>query len=154
MATKFQQDRTLFAGTSHRSGFRIERTARRMKQVAQQALKKAQLDVTVDQWVILDQLRKQQLSQQEIGHLTFKDAPTVTRIIDLLCEKGYTNREADPTDRRKSRIVLTVSGQHIIQKIEPIIQEVRRQSYAGLKESDIEQLVSLLDHIYENLQSE
>ncbi|MBR9922747.1 MAG: MarR family transcriptional regulator [Bacteroidetes bacterium] len=135
-----------------RSGYRIERTAKRMKQVAQQALKKAEVDVTVDQWVILDQLEGEDaISQQQIGQRTFKDAPTVTRIIDLLCEKGYIRRKPDPDDRRKALIELTNSGKERIQSIRPIMLEVRREAYQGLKPEEIEHLIQLMDHIYTNL---
>ncbi|MCB0704679.1 MAG: MarR family transcriptional regulator [Saprospiraceae bacterium] len=143
-----------FPGINIRSGFRIERTAKRMKQVAQQALKQEGLDVTVDQWVILDQLQgTQAFSQQELGQRTFKDAPTVTRIIDLLCDKGLICRKADANDRRKTLIQLTPSGELQVEKIKPLIQGVRQQAYAGLSPEQIDQLVELMDHIYQNLQT-
>ena len=133
------------------SGFRIERTAKRMKQAAAQALKEAELDITVDQWVILDQLRQQQLNQQEIGRMTYKDAPTVTRIIDLLCNKELTRRESDPEDRRKMRIHLTDAGRQMIEQVEPLILDVRKRAYDGLDGQKLKQLTELLDHIYKNL---
>ena len=82
-------------------GFIIERTAKRMKQFYQKMLKGANTGVTVDQWIILQTIHKDNgLSQFDIANLTFKDAPTVTRIIDLLVGKELIERIADPDDRR------------------------------------------------------
>lgn len=143
----------LSLGHNLRSGFRIERTAKRMKQVAAQSLKRGGIDVTVDQWVVLDQLEQEEaLSQQEIGCRTFKDAPTVTRIIDLLDEKGLIRRKPHPNDRRKTLIYLTAFGTAQVKKIKPLMVEVRKQAYDGLSSKQIEQLIDLMDHIYKNLQ--
>ncbi len=136
------------------SGFTIERTAKRMKQVIQQSLKAAGIQITVDQWIILDQLdQKGSLSQQAIGKYTFKDAPTVTRIIDLLCEKNLTARLPDPSDRRKSIIHLTEKGKEQIQLTKPVILQVREKAYATLTADQLEQITSGLDQIFENLSS-
>ena len=90
------------------SGFIIERTAKRMKQSFKKILKEKNAGITVDQWVILQELKKEDgLSQFEIASRTFKDAPTVTRIIDLLCKKQLLRRLPDTTDRRKFNIFLT-----------------------------------------------
>ena len=80
-------------------GFIIERTAKRMKQAFKRELNAASVGVTVDQWIILQFLNDRDGSSQfEIAKETYKDAPTVTRIIDLLCKKGLICRKADPTD--------------------------------------------------------
>ena len=138
---------------SERSGFTIERTAKRMKQVCQQMLKAADSEITVDQWLILqelDQLDGQ--GQNEIARKVFKDAPTVTRIIDLLCKKGLTERANDPDDRRKFNIHLTPAGRRKIVEVHPVILQYRQVAHRGLSERDLELLRSLLDRIFENLQ--
>ncbi|HAS58545.1 MAG TPA: MarR family transcriptional regulator, partial [Algoriphagus sp.] len=70
--------------------FLLDRTARKVKQYAQQQFKQGDFDVTVDQWLVLKNLSEHGLlSQTELANLVFKDHPTLTRIIDLLCKKGY-----------------------------------------------------------------
>ena len=70
---------------AEQSGFILERTAKRMKQHIQQQLAAAAADITVDQWILMQELEKTPgVSQLELARATFKDAPTVTRIIDLL----------------------------------------------------------------------
>lgn len=134
------------------SGFLLERTAKRMKQACQQQFKAAGIDLTVDQWVILQALQQQDgISQYEIAQKTFKDAPTVTRIIDLLCKKKLTSRENDPNDRRRFRICLTTTGRKRIQEVLPLIQEFRAQAYQNLKAEQLDQLTLLLNTIFDNL---
>ena len=134
------------------SGFILERTAKRMKQFFQQKLMQADADITVDQWVILQELdREEGLSQLEIGQATFKDAPTITRIIDLLCKKGLTRRTPDPKDRRRFRIKLTPEGQQRIREVLPTVKSFRREAWQGLREREVDQLVRTLNKIFENL---
>lgn len=134
------------------SGFTIERTAKRMKQRFKRMLKEHQVDVTVDQWVILQLLdREDGLSQFQIAHEAYKDAPTVTRIIDLLCKKGLTKRAADATDRRKFNIFLTAKGNEKVAEIKPIVKAFRKIGWNGLDDDAINQMMDTLDRIYHNL---
>lgn len=134
------------------SGFTIERTAKRMKQSFKRMLKEHKVGVTVDQWVILQLLdRRDGLSQFEIAHETYKDAPTVTRIIDLLCKKGLTKRTADVTDRRKFNIYLTTKGNEKVVEINPIVKAFRKIGWRGLDGEAINQMMHTLDRIYHNL---
>jgi DNA-binding MarR family transcriptional regulator len=133
-------------------GFILERTAKRMKQFFQQQLTAADAGITIDQWVILQVLDQQEgLSQLDIARATYKDAPTVTRIIDLLCQKGLTRRLADPADRRRFKIELTPVGRDKIQAVLPVIQAARREAWRGLQEAEIGQLADILNTIFDNL---
>ena len=74
-------------------GFLIERTGKKLKQSLQRIFNDIDADITVDQWVILYELHEHgSLSQNQIGENTYKDAPTVTRIIDLLAKKKLVKR--------------------------------------------------------------
>ena len=138
---------------SESSGFILERTAKRLKQFFQQQLTAAGTGITIDQWVVLQVLDRQEgLSQLEIARETYKDAPTITRIIDLLCKKGLTERANDPDDRRKFNIHLTPAGRRKIVEVHPVILQYRQVAHRGLSERDLELLRSLLDRIFENLQ--
>lgn len=134
------------------SGFVIERTAKRMKQACQHSITQAGIDLTVDQWVILQELHKSDgEGQNELARKTFKDAPTVTRIIDILCKKGLTKRKIAPDDRRKFNIFLTPDGKATIQDLLPVIQQFRRHAYANLSEEELDMLNDILDRIFDNL---
>lgn len=135
------------------SGFILERTAKRMKQFFQQRLAAADADITIDQWVLLQELDKQDgQSQLDLARATFKDAPTVTRIIDLLDKKGLTRRVPDPEDRRRFRIELTENGRQKIREVLPLVKSFRQEAWQGLTEAEVDQLVATLNKLFDNLQ--
>ena len=134
------------------SGFVIERTAKRMKQSFKSILNDKKAGITVDQWVILQELKKEDgLSQFEIAVRTFKDAPTVTRIIDLLCKKQLLERIPDQEDRRKFNIFLTKAGKAKIAEILPMVESFRTLAWQGLSDKEINQLKNTLNTIFKNL---
>ena len=140
---------------SESSGFILERTAKRLKQFFQQQLAAADTGITIDQWVVLQVLNRQEgLSQLEIARETYKDAPTITRIIDLLCRKGLTHRITDPADRRRFKIQLTDEGREKIEGTLPIIRDARRQAWQGIEDAEIDRLVDVLNSLFDNLSSE
>ncbi len=133
-------------------GFILERTAKRMKQSFSQKLKADNAGITVDQWVILQELdKKNGQSQLDLAQATFKDAPTITRIIDLLCKKNLTERLLDTDDRRRFKISLTKEGKTLIKRLMPMVREYRRNVWAPLEDSEINQLVKMLNKIFNQI---
>jgi DNA-binding MarR family transcriptional regulator len=133
------------------SGFIIERTAKRMKQALHKRLLEQEAGITADQWVLLNILADDgPASQFEIAERSYKDAPTVTRMIDLLLKKGLVDRLADPGDRRRFQIVLTAEGQRKYQETLPLVREIRALGYDGLTEADLNQLIRIMNTIFQN----
>uniref|UniRef100_UPI0035933DE2 MarR family winged helix-turn-helix transcriptional regulator n=1 Tax=Aquiflexum sp. TaxID=1872584 RepID=UPI0035933DE2 len=105
--------------------FLLDRTARRVKQYAQQKFKLGEFDITVDQWLIMKNLSENELlSQAELAQLVFKDQPTLTRIVDILAKKGYVERVPHPMDRRSFQLVLTDEGQSKVEELKPQIASI------------------------------
>ena len=110
------------------------------------------VDLTVDQWVVLDHIKpKPGISQNDLAIDTAKDAPTVTRILDLLVEKKLVRRQMADDDRRKFNIYLTDEGQELHTKALEVIGEIRRQSWEGLTDEDYDQLVRIMNTIHKNV---
>jgi DNA-binding MarR family transcriptional regulator len=135
------------------SGYSIEKTAKLMKlSFSRLLLMHPEVDITVDQWVILQLVQRHQaLSQQQLCELSYKDAPTVTRIIDLLVHKGMTTRTAHPDDRRRYVIELTPDGQQTYDAIKPILQEFRSEAYEGISDKEMYNLETTMNKIFFNL---
>ena len=132
--------------------FLLDRTARRVKQYAQQRFNEMKFDVTVDQWLVLKHVYEHgALKQNELAEFLFKDNPTLTRIIDLLCEKSLAVRKLHPTDRRSFLIELTKEGKKKVEHMKPRIKDIRLQAWQGLSEKDFNQFKKVLNTIYENL---
>lgn len=135
-----------------RYSFLLDRTAKKVKQYAQQQFKTGEFDVTVDQWLVLKNLSENELlSQTELANLVFKDNPTLTRIIDLLCKKGYVERVPHPQDRRSFQLHLTESGLVKVSDLKPKILEIREKAWENLTERDFEEFKRILNTIYQNL---
>ncbi len=110
--------------------------------------------ITVDQWVVLDVLRETDgINQLEIADKTYKDAPTVTRIIDLLSRKNLIKRVVDPSDRRRFNIQLTKEGKEKINEVWPVVKEMRENGWNGLTDEDYTHLLRILDIIFYNFSS-
>jgi DNA-binding MarR family transcriptional regulator len=135
-----------------RYSFLLDRTARKVKQYAQHQFKNGEFDVTVDQWLVLKNLSENELlSQTELANLVFKDHPTLTRIIDLLCKKGYVDRVPHPQDRRSFQLHLTENGLAKVSELKPKILEIREKAWENLTTKDFEEFKRILDTIYQNL---
>jgi DNA-binding MarR family transcriptional regulator len=131
----------------------LDRTARRVKQYAQQKFTAEDFNITVDQWLILKNLDNDRyLKQIELAELTGKDTPTLTRIIDLLCKKGLTERVIHKTDRRSFTVHLTENGKKLLSELSPKVAGIRMKAWEGLSEADYEDLKRILNKIYQNLE--
>ena len=132
-------------------GSLIELTAKIMKQRLQRKFNELELGITVDQWLILDVLlKKDGVSQYSIAQKTYKDAPTVTRIIDLLEKKSLIERRTDLEDRRKYSIFLSEKGRAKTERVLPLVQEYRKKGWEGLEKEDFEKLKEILTTIQQN----
>jgi DNA-binding MarR family transcriptional regulator len=132
--------------------FLLDRTARRVKQYAQQRFNEMGLNITVDQWLALKHLyEREQMKQNELAELMFKDNPTLTRILDLLCNKGLATRNVHPSDRRSFIVTLTKEGRKTVEQLKPKIKDVRLKAWEGLTEKDFNHFKKVLDTIYNNL---
>lgn len=134
--------------------FKIDTTIKKIRQSLQKKLDDKNADLTVDQWVLLDHIFRHEadgVSQNELAEMTVKDAPTVTRIIDLLVKKGLAERKMAENDRRKFNITLTDAGRNKFHEAFPIVAEVRRKGWGDLNDEDFQNFVRVLDSIYKNI---
>ena len=129
----------------------LDRTLKVTRQQYLKRFKEKNIDLTTEQWVLLDNLyHKGEISQNELAEGTFKNAPTVSRIIDLMCQKGITKRERVDTDRRRHQIHLTKEGKALYERTLPEVNALREQGWSNLTEQDYKDLIRILDKIFHN----
>lgn len=132
-------------------GTLLDRTTRLLKAQFQRVFREAKVNITPEQWVLLDRLYAEGASSQtDLANGTFKDAPTVSRIIDKLADKGLAVRKRFPGDRRRYQVDLTDQGRAAHEKLFPRVAELRVQMWTGLSESDYAELTRLLEQIRDN----
>ncbi len=136
-------------------GTLIDRTLRLIKLRYLQTFRAADIDITPEQWVLIDKLYQTDgISQNELANVTFKNAPTVSRIIDLLCKKGWTKRSRSPQDRRSYSISLTTAGSKIVETLLPKVAHLRQLGWKNMSEEDHLIFIKIMNQIYENYQEE
>jgi DNA-binding MarR family transcriptional regulator len=136
-------------------GTYLDRTIKVVKQHYLKVFKEQGLNISTEQWVIIDQLYHENgLSQTDIANGSYKNAPTVSRIIDLLVDKGYVERQRFKNDRRRYKIYLTQSGRDLHEQLLPHVLELREQTWQDLSDDDWENLKRILGKILDNFSSE
>src|SRR3982751_4413489 len=78
----------------------------------QRKFNQAGVSLTIEQWSVLYQLWKEDgKSQQELCTATFRDKPSITRLIDNLEKLNLVKRVPDERDRRINNVFLTKNAQ-------------------------------------------
>ena len=131
--------------------YALDKCIKTYRQFAQRRFIEAGLDITIDQWLVLNAIsEKPDLSQLEIAERVFKDASSVTRIIDLLIKKEYLQRETHEWDRRRFSLGLTKEGQAVMKKIAKVVEQNRAQALKEISEDQLLQMQQTLSLIIDN----
>jgi len=128
----------------------IDRTYKVVRQDLINRFKINKVDITPEQWVILSKLSEKDMYQTELASQSFRDKPTVSRIIDLLVKKGLVERNRDDCDGRKYHVSITDSGESLVKKATPSVEESRKLGWTNLSESEYETLIATLDKVFTN----
>lgn len=133
-------------------GIHLEQTLRALRQRYQAVLKDAGLDITPEQWVLLDLLERHgSLSQAELAHESLKDAPTVSRMIGHLIRKKLVQRKRGQDDQRRYEVALTEGGKRACKLTRPGIQNLRARGWQGMSDQAYEDFLRVLHNIQENM---
>ncbi|WP_186774348.1 MarR family winged helix-turn-helix transcriptional regulator [Chitinophaga pinensis] len=137
---------------SNPSFFKLDATLKRIRNYWQKTFDANKKDITVDQWLLIENLYKhKKITHNELARLTSKDITTVSRIIELLVKKELVVREGSPQDRRKVYLQLTPKGSDKYKDVRPLVLDMRKTGWSGLTEHDYTELTRILDAIYQNI---
>jgi DNA-binding MarR family transcriptional regulator len=115
--------------------------------------RKEGLDITPEQWTVLSFLwGKDGVSQQTLCDATFKDKPSMTRLIDNLVKTGMVERHSTPNDRRSNLIFLTPKGHSIKNTANAAVNETMQFAFAGIDEDGLQQVRTILKIVFNNIQ--
>lgn len=116
-------------------------------------LKAAELEMTQDQFSVLYTLWEQEgLTQQELSLLTFKDKPTITRLLDQLEKAGWVCRKEDPNDRRTNLVFLTMKAHKARFKALKIANLTLEEALNGISLQELSVCKKVLARVFDNLQ--
>ena len=118
----------------------------------QKNFKLAGIEITIEQWSVLYHLWKQDgLSQQQLCDATFRDKPSITRLVDNLEKQGLVKRMANKNDRRVNRICITPEAQKLQDQTMEVANQTLNEALAGVSNGQIEVAKEVLQRVYDNL---
>jgi DNA-binding MarR family transcriptional regulator len=118
----------------------------------QKNFKQAGVDITIEQWSVLYQLWKDDgLSQQQLCEATFRDKPSITRLVDNLEKLKLVKRVASKDDRRINMIYLTPEAQDLQEHTMELANQTLNEALEGVTNGQIEIAKEVLHQVYENL---
>jgi len=122
--------------------------ARRM----QKNFKQNGVEITIEQWSVLYHLWKQDgISQQQLCDSTFRDKPSITRLVDNLEKLKLVKRVASQDDRRINMIYLTPEALQLQEQTMELANQTLNEALNGVTNGQIEIAKEVLQMVYENL---
>ncbi len=110
------------------------------------------LNITAEQWSVLYFLwNAEGISQQELARLTFRDKPSVSRLISNLEKQKLLVRVNGSGDRRMNQIYLTAQGHRIKDKCMAQAEKTISEAMSGVDTESMRQAQALLEIVFNNL---
>ncbi|MEH6308342.1 MarR family transcriptional regulator [Olivibacter sp. CPCC 100613] len=114
--------------------------------------KKAGLLITIEQWAILDVLwRTDGLTQQSLAVKSFRDKPSITRLIDNLEKHNLVVRIPDKFDKRINLIFLTHKGKMLQNKSKVQAEKTMDEALENVSAEELTICNQVLTTIFKNL---
>ncbi len=134
--------------------YKIELTARKIRHYGQSVLKSHGINITVEQWLVLNVINDNKgINQLRIGEILVKDKPTISKMVRSLLEKGFIQKEVSSKDLRHYSISISKEGEKLMNVVFPVVEEIRLKGINSLTEIEKENLSILLLKIQKNIDS-
>ena len=118
----------------------------------QKKFNSAGLNLTIEQWSVLYQLWKQDgSSQQDLCLRTFRDKPSITRLVDNLEKLQLVKRVPSESDRRINLVFLTKHGIKMEEQSMALAEETLNEALTGIPSDNINLCKEILQQVYDNL---
>ena len=135
---------------SFMTGMATTAIARRL----QKNFKQNGIEITVEQWSVLYHFWKTDgLSQQQLCDATYRDKPSITRLVDNLEKLQLVKRIASKNDRRINQVFLTTLGKKMETASMNVAETTLNESLEGVPPDRIEICKEVLQLVYENLKT-
>ncbi|MBQ8866131.1 MAG: MarR family transcriptional regulator [Bacteroidaceae bacterium] len=113
------------------------------------------LDITPEQWTVLLFLwEKDGVSQQELCNATYKDKPSMTRLIDNMERQNLVVRIASKSDRRTNLVYLTRQGRELEDRARMVANRTLKEALAGLSTEELRISQEVLRKVFSNAKSD
>src|SRR3978361_1809095 len=114
----------------------------------------ARYGITRAQWAVLAKVeRTEGLKQTELAEQMEMQPITLTRLIDKLCDNGWSERGSDDGARRVNRLFRRKAARPLLGKLGELRSELTATALAGINPSDAHRLLAQLETIKENVRN-
>lgn len=121
----------------------------------QKKFNEGELRLAPEQWAILAYLsEKDGVTQQQLCKATYKDKPSMTRLINAMERNSLVVRVINPNDKRANTIYLTRIGRSVKEKAQKIALRTLKESLRGLGTEELTVSQEVLRRIFTNLTNE
>ncbi len=136
-----------------RIGMKLVRVGKMVRAIANQKFVKANLPITPEQFTVLTAIIDHDgLYQRQIGALTLKDRPNITRIIKILEEKKLVTKTPDINKRKIFKINITEKGKKAYDMVLPTVLEHWQNTVEGVTDEELLSCLKVLNKIKVNLE--
>ena len=109
------------------------------------------IEISPEQWTILLSLwEKDGITQQDLCNATFKDKPSMTRLIDNMERQHLVVRISDKKDRRTNLIHLTKTGRELEGKAFVIANQTLKEALQDVSLEELKIAQEVLRKIFTN----
>ena len=136
-----------------RIGMKLVRVGKMVRAIPNQKFSKADFPITPEQFTVLTAILDHDgLYQRQIGALTLKDRPNITRIIKILEEKELVTKTPDINKRKIFKINITEKGKQAYDLVLPTVLEHWQNSVEGVTDEELISCLKVLNKIKINLE--
>lgn len=150
METKWTEDVELaFAVISGKVSNAINRNMTRQ-------FRNAGVEITPEQWLVLSclwlKVEGDKPTQNMIAKATFKDRPSITRLIRNLERQDLIYREEKEGDKRANYVMLTEKGKALEEPVRAVVRKTLASVFEGFSDEEISTSIKMLGRAFANLQ--
>lgn len=122
-----------------RIGSLIYITGTLVRGLSSQTFTEKNFELTPDQYVILNLLLENEeiMCQRQLAEITFKDRANISRIIDILHQKGFIEKIPDSNGRKIYKLIVTQKGKDARDKILSTDIELRNIITNNISEEEL-----------------
>lgn len=124
----------------------------KLKQYTAAMLKQQNIDLTPEQFLLIDLLWNQgPLSQQELADQMQKDKNSITKLVDAIERKGFVVRRQNPDDRRSNTIILTDLANSFKDDAKTKGVSILNKMLNGIPEKELNSFLETLEKLCSNM---
>ena len=138
--------------TTRGFGLYLDRTVKTIQTAFQKMLREADVPLTLEQWVFLQQIYEfnGETSQRDLTNLNFRTRATTSKMISNLVRQGYVHKTRYEGNRKQFKLTLTPKGWAVTEALLPKVQALRALGQQHISPDDFDVFLRVLNQIWDN----